>query len=124
MKLAAVAIFTGILTITYSVHASERPVHFEGEASPTLQAALSNLTEHNMLLAEMLNRDSLTAHDLHQIHQLTYTLENALQKLGSERDRLAELLEQVHKASESADTDTIKSSGRAYLDGAAPLVNK
>ncbi|HEY7773612.1 MAG TPA: DUF6746 family protein, partial [Marinagarivorans sp.] len=59
--------------------------------------------------------------DLNEVHILTYTLENALEKLGSEREQLAELLEQVHKASEGADSDTVKTSGRAYLQGSAPL---
>lgn len=121
MKLAAVVTFTGMLTFAQCALASERPNHFEGESSPTLEAALSNLAEYNKLLTDLLNSESLAPHDMHQVHQLTYTLENALNKLGSERDRLAELLEQVHKASESFDTHVVKSSGRAYLEGSAPL---
>lgn len=111
----------GALALATPVLADERPDHFEGEPSPTLEAALANLAEYNARLATLVDQDNLSAGELHQVHELTYTLENALERLDSERARLAELLEEVHQASERADVDTVKASGRAYLDGSAPL---
>jgi len=70
---------------------------------------------------ENVEKDTLIPEDLHRVHELTYTLEDALEKLGNEQARLAELLEEVHVASEHADGDTVKASGRAYLRGSAPL---
>lgn len=111
----------GAMALATLVLADERPDHFEGEPSPTLEAALANLAEYNGRLAVLVEQDSLSAEELHQVHELTYTLENALERLDIERARLAELLEEVHQASERADGDTVKASGRAYLDGSAPL---
>lgn len=121
MKLTTVFALAGTLAIAMPAFASERPDHYKGEPSPTLEAALSNLAEFNPQLAALLDKDTLSPQDLNQVHQLTYTLENALEKLDSERARVAELLEEVHVASERADSKTVKASGRAYLDGTAPL---
>lgn len=121
MKLTTVFAFVGTLAVAMPVLAEERPDHFKPQPSPTLEAALSNLSEFNPQLATLLEKETLSPQDLNQVHQLTYTLENALERLESERARVAELLEEVHVASERADSATVKASGRAYLDGTAPL---
>ena len=121
MKLTTVFAFVGTLAIGMPAFAEERPDHFKPQPSPTLEAALANLSEFNPQLAALLEKDTLSAQDLNQVHQLTYTLENALERLDSERARVAELLEEVHVASERADSNTVKASGRAYLEGTAPL---
>ena len=111
------------LAFTLPVMAEERPDHFEAKPSPTLEAALKNLAEYNPRLAEIVNKDTLSPEDLNNVHQLTYTLETALQKIDSEGKRVAEILEEVHLASESADSETVKKSGRDYLEGTAPLTH-
>lgn len=119
-RASSLALVTVIFLSQLSV-ANERPDHFEGKPSPSLEVALAHLTEYNQKLAELIAQETLSPGDLQQVHQLTYTLENALEKLGVERERLAELLEQVHKASEHADSQTVQSSGREYLKNSAPL---
>lgn len=121
MKLTTIFAFASAVALALPALAEERPDHFQPKPSPTLEAALSNLAEFNPQLAALLDKDTLSPQDLNQVHQLTYTLENALEKLDSERARVAELLEEVHVASERADSKTVKASGRAYLDGTAPL---
>lgn len=95
---------------------AERAAHFEGEAAPTLDAALANLTEHNAHLAELITQETLDPHALHAVHQLTYTLENAVETLRNELEAAAEALEAVHIASETSDPDTVRSAGQQYLD--------
>lgn len=102
--------------------ASERPDHFKGEASETLEQAFNNLREYNAKLAELVNKEELSAEELHQVHQLTYTLENALERLRIEQAKAAELLEEVHLASERAEDATVKASGRDYLKSVEQLV--
>lgn len=121
MKLTNSLILTGALVIAQPLFAEQRFDHFEGKPSPSLPAALSNLAEYNAQLAALLEQDTLSAEDLHRVHQLTYTLENALEKLASEGVRLADLLEEVHLASERGDKNTVATSGKAYLQGSAPL---
>lgn len=55
------------------------------------------------------------------IHELTYTLENALETIAEALGNIAELLEEVHVASETFDVDTIQNSGASYLQAAEPL---
>lgn len=49
------------------------------------------------------------------VHELTYTLENALEKITTEFTALAETLEAIHVASETADSATVMTRGREYL---------
>lgn len=100
----------------------DRPEHFEGKPARTLEEAVDNFSEYNDRLAAILNKDELGLMEVHEVHQLTYTLENALEKIRDELDDLADTLESVHVASEKADVDTVKSQGRAYLEQARKVV--
>lgn len=90
------------------------PDHFEGKPADTIEQAVTNLSEYNHKLETVLSGD-LTPEAMNEVHQLTYTLENALEKLDNEIDALADTLEEVHKASERVDTDTVRSAGEQYL---------
>ncbi len=109
------------LTLLSASFAEERFAHHEGKPAPTLDVALVNLKEGNAKLAEILKKDTLKMADLHEVHVLSYTIENALERIGKEQARLAELMEEVHLASEKNDAETVKASGQAFLEAAAPL---
>ena len=103
--------------------ASERVVdHYKGEPSSTLAEAVANFTEYNTKLEAILAQGSLSADDLHSIHELTYTLENALARINQDFTALSETLEQVHVASETADSDTVQQQGKAYLQTAREVI--
>ncbi|MEX2328024.1 MAG: DUF6746 family protein, partial [Pseudomonadales bacterium] len=98
-------------------HATDkRPEHFKGKPAHTLEEAVNNLSEYNRKLAVILERKELGPHDLHEVHQLTYTLENALEKLHAEYATMADALEDVHVASERADAATVKAQGKVFLE--------
>ena len=109
------------LSTTAMAH-SDRPDHFEGLPSDTLTEAVQNFSAYNVKLAELVALESLTPHQLHEVHQLTYTLENALEKMRAELAILAEVLEEVHVASEYSDAAKVKARGQVYLDTARKLV--
>jgi hypothetical protein len=88
--------------------------HFKGKPSKSLEQAVSNFSEYNSKLEQVLNRE-LTPEAMNEVHQLPYTLENALGKINAEFDALAETLETIHIASEHADPDTVKTSGEQFL---------
>ena len=91
--------------------------HFKGEPADTLEAAITNLTSYNKKLAAYVNQSSkITPKELHEIHQISYTLENALERLSAEVKDIQDLLEEVHLASEQARYDDAKNHGKAYLD--------
>lgn len=113
-----------LLMIAGTAQADDRPSHFKGEASPSWEVAVTNLTEYNERLAKLVSKDELTAEDLNQVHQLTYTLENALERMEDEIEDIAETLEKVHVASETNQPDTVKKEGEKYLSDVKTVLPK
>jgi len=96
--------------------AQERVDHFEGEPAATLDEAPASLTEYDRRRAAVLESESLDAAALDEIHQLSYRLENALQRIDTELEALAEMLEELHLAYERADVEVTNRSARDYLE--------
>ncbi|CAE6516423.1 hypothetical protein C8R30_10724 [Nitrosomonas nitrosa] len=117
-------LITSLFALSFSamIQAEERPDHFKGKPSETLEQAVANFSEYNGKLADLLAKDALSLQDLHQVHELTYTLENALEKLNAELTELANTLEAVHVASENGDAKTTKEQGARYLDTARKVI--
>mgnify|MGYP000857523391 CR=1 FL=1 len=111
-----------ILGFTAFASASERPDHFKGKSANTLKQAVINFSEHNTKLEEILTKESLTSEELHTVHELTYTLEEALKKINEEFLELAETLEKVHVASETADAEVVKNQGLRYLETSRQVI--
>ncbi len=101
--------------------AQDRPDHFHGKSPETLSQALEYFSEYNAKVAELLAKEELDIHDLVAIHELTYTLENSLEKNRSELAELADMLEDLHVATETADYEGARTHGRAYLEKARIL---
>ncbi|WP_417689259.1 DUF6746 family protein [Pseudidiomarina sp.] len=121
--------FTALMSATLGLgiaHADEdqRYEHFKGQPAKNLNQALFNLANFNAKLEEIMAKDELTANDMATIHQLSYTLENALQRLDEEVDTMQEVLEEVHLASESMDYETVKKQGKVYLESTGKIVKK
>lgn len=111
------------LALAMPVLAEDRPGHFQGKPAETVEEALAILHEQNPRLEALVERDTLTSQEVVvEVHQLTYTLENALEVLADEHERVAELLEEVHVASEANDAATVKRSGREYLERLQKLI--
>lgn len=101
--------------------AQAKPEHFKGLPSATLEEALNNLRDYNARLAGAL-AGPLDGDGMTEVHELTYTLENALQRIDAEVEELAETLEKVHVGAERLDRDAVQQNGRVYLENAARLV--
>lgn len=100
---------------------SDRPAHAKGEPAETLQQAVSNLREYNDKLEKLVAKDELSAQELHEVHMITYTLENALQKIQADLEETAEVLEEVHLASESNKPGVVRERGQVYLENTRAL---
>ncbi len=98
--------------------ADDRVDHFAGEPAETLDQALANFSEYNTRLEAVLEKETLDFPDMRVIHELTYTLENALEKIREDMAVLAETLEALHLASETGDEDGSRRHGEAYLETA------
>jgi len=119
-KLMLAALCSGLLATT--AQAEERPDHFEGEAADSLAEAVTQFSETNRLLAELLAQEELSNADLGTIHRLSYTLENALAMFDAQLDTMAVDLEEVHLGSESVERERVRTHGEAYLEAAQTLV--
>lgn len=119
LSLAAAGIL--LLTATTAWADDDRPDHFEGQPSTNLGEAVTNLGRANAELEELLEAEELSASDMARIHELSYTMENALQRMQSELDTLAVTLEDIHQASERMDRATVREQGPVYLEGTRPL---
>lgn len=115
------AVLAVSLTFVGGAFADERPDHFKGLEAPDLQTAVANFSEYNTRLEEVL-KGELTDMDLLKIHELTYTLENALEKIEDELEELAETLEEVHIASETFNRDALKKVAPVYLETARTVI--
>ena len=121
MKTMITLLFTLAAMALTPAMAQDRPDHFEGKSPETLSQALEYFSEYNAKVAELLAKDELDIHDLAAIHELTYTLENSLEKTRDELAELAEVLEDLHVATETADYEGARTHGRAYLEKARIL---
>jgi hypothetical protein len=105
----------GLLVFSIALSATaERIDHYKGKPSHTLGEALVNFSEANQQLEKLLAGE-IGNTELAAIHELTYTLENALKKINESLGEAVEMLEEVHIASETFDRATVKSKGEAYL---------
>jgi hypothetical protein len=96
----------------------DRVEHFQGKPARTVTEALDNFREANLRLSDIVAMDNPDTQAVYEVHQLTYTLENALEKIRDELEDLAEVLEEVHLASERNDGETVKEQGAEYLKNA------
>ncbi|MBV2128022.1 DUF6746 family protein [Arsukibacterium indicum] len=123
MKTTASLILTILLTTLSfaSVADEQRPDHFKGQQAASLTEAVELFRTSNQKLKQLLQGD-LSPEAMVEIHQLTYTLENALEKIHSETTELKEVLEEVHLGSENMDFAKVKKQAARYLDTATTLV--
>jgi hypothetical protein len=118
--LALVAMLAFVPT-AFASGAGEKYEHFKGKPSETLPEAVQNFSEYNAKLEAILNGE-VSDNSMHDVHELTYTLENALAKISEELAALAEKLEEVHLASERMDRDAVVRHGRDYLTVSRQIV--
>ncbi|MCA1777375.1 MAG: hypothetical protein LC676_17725 [Loktanella sp.] len=102
---------------------AEEVDHYEAVPSETLSEAMENLVTYNARVEEVLARDELSASDMEEIHQYTYTMEQAVARIATSMDEIAAVLEDVHLASEGDDTEDLRGKAAAYLEQTAPLTD-
>lgn len=111
-------IIAGLLTVmtlgSTTVTASDRPNHFQGKEVTTQAQALAVFKEANIKLAEII-KGELNPTTMTTVHELTYTLENALALIPAADDEIKEILEEVHLGSESMDAERVRDNGEYYL---------
>ena len=111
---ATIALATATFMSAGFAHAQEVD-HFEGKPSRTVTEAMKNLEEGNAKLRSLLDGE-LSPTEMGRVHEVTYTLENALARLAEAREKAAVSLENVHLASERNDVETVRDIGETYIE--------
>ncbi|KDE40238.1 MAG: DUF6746 family protein [Nitrincola lacisaponensis] len=119
-KLMAPLALAGLLGFAVSAQATGVE-HFKGLPAETLEQAVANFAEYNQKLATVLSGE-IDNQAMVEVHELTYTLENALEKIHAEVAELVDTLEELHLASEAFDAEAVKAQGDAYLSVATQIV--
>lgn len=116
MKSLATGLVCAALLLAPAAHGQEDDDHFEGAPSESLEEAIANLRTHTALLEARLAGE-VDQEAMMDIHEMSYTLENAVARLSAELDGLAAALEEVHLASEQWDDETVREQGAVFVDG-------
>lgn len=106
-------------------HDHEHVEHYEGQEFKNADDALATLNEKNGEIAEILKADKLTGSQFEKIHEISYTLEDAVdalkeKKAGAESklDTIDEAVQALHHASENHEEAKVR-EWFAKLDPAA-----
>ena len=124
MKLKLFLGAIAFVVLTSTSFADEDYDHFPALAAPDVATALCNIKTYNEKLVAITNKDEMSAEDMVKVHELTYTLENALARLQTTLGDMAVVLEEVHKASERLDSGIINESGKTYLAGTSEFLKQ
>ena len=111
-------VLAAMLTVPALADDSERIDHFRGEQPESWKQAVTLYTEYNAELRKILAREKLTTQDSARIHELTYTIENALEYMEIALSATEDSLEELHLASESTDLVRTRLLGQEYLSDA------
>ena len=104
-----------LLLTAPTLFAGEEYDHFPALEATNTTVAICNLNSFNASLQAILNKPQISVEDMVKVHELTYTLENAVQRLQQDLVVIAEDLEKAHKASEALQQESVRASGNAYL---------
>ncbi|WP_223670251.1 DUF6746 family protein [Kangiella shandongensis] len=123
MKLLKLGFIALSFLIVATVSASEIR-HYKGEDVNTVEEAISVLKKYNTELEKLLKAEELKAQDMAKIHQMTYSMENALEILEGSLNITQRNLEELHLSSETMKTDKAQIYGQLYLEGVSFYTEK
>ena len=113
--LAGALVSSSVLADDHGDHEADTAKHFAAKPSPDVNTALCHLATYNKLLSDVTSAQSVDPVAMNQVHELTYTLENALARLHQTLAATAAALEEVHLASERMDETVVKQQTQMYL---------
>ena len=123
MKLFTKSLVALSLMFSGAISASEVR-HYKGQDVNTMEEAIAVLQEYNPKLQAILDSEELKPQDMGKIHEMTYSMENALKTLEGALKITQRNLEELHLSSERMEIDKAKIYGKLYLDDAAFYTEK
>jgi len=119
--LSKLVLFGSLLSMS-SVALASSSSHFKGEEINDLPKAVQIFSEQNKKFSAIIEKGSIELKEMGVIHQMTYSMENALKKIKKEVAEMEELLEEVHEASEHGENQKVIDDGKKYLEKAQTLI--
>ena len=110
--------------LTASAVSASEVRHYKGQDVNTVEEAIAVLQEYNPKLQAILDSEELKPQDMGKIHEMTYSMENALKTLEGALKITQRNLEELHLSSERMEIDKAKIYGKLYLDDAAFYTEK
>lgn len=113
------------IALAPSASAAEPPPpridHYQAKHANDVEAAIVNLREANAKLAELLSGE-VSDDAMHDIHSLSYTVEESLTRIIDELKVLLDTAGDMHFATEGLKRDAVIDYGDAYLAGVRKIV--
>ena len=116
-------LLTALMAIASTSIASDDK-HFKGKMPTTYHQAQAQLAEGKAELAKIVADGNVSMAEMGKIHQLTYSLENALEFMEEEMERIQETLERVHKGSEHGTNEQVFKDAQQFLKNSDVLHSK
>jgi len=101
---------------------ANRVSHYQARKAGSIDEAMADLREANARLRTLLAGE-VGEYDIHDIHSLSYTLEESLLRITEELRALHNTVADMHFASEGLKREAVIDFGTAYLDGIGKIVN-
>lgn len=124
-SLALIALCAGI-ALASPTHAAEPPPqrvdHYQAKQANDVAEAVANLREANNKLAELLSGE-VNDYAMHDIHSLSYTVEESLARIMDEMKMLLDTAQDMHFATEGLKRDAVIDYGEAYLTGVRKIID-
>ena len=121
MRLTALAASCALGLAALPAAASDEVEHYEAIPSETLAEAMANLRDYNARVEEVMAREELSVQDMEEVHQYTYTMEQAVARIAAEMEKIAVVLERVHLSSEGDNPHALRGATEVYLEMTAPV---
>lgn len=124
-SLAFVAL-SAIIAMAPSAHAAEPPPqridHFQAKHADSVEEAIANLRDANAKLAQLLSGE-VNDYAMHDIHSLSYTVEESLTRIIDEMKMLLDTAGDMHFATEGLKREAVIDYGDAYLSGVRKVID-
>ncbi|WP_321275750.1 DUF6746 family protein [Thiomicrorhabdus indica] len=116
-------LMTALMAMTTTAMASEDK-HFDAQMPTSFMQAQQQLVEGKAELAKIVADGEVSMAEMGKVHQLTYSLENALEFMEEEMEQIQETLERVHKGSEHGTNQQVLQDSQQFLKDSGVLHSK
>jgi hypothetical protein len=121
-----IALAAACAMLAAPLHAADpappRVDHYQARQADGIAETVANLKEANRKLAELLGGE-VDEYAMHDIHSLSYTIEESLLRLANELRQLHGIAGDMHFATEGMKRDAVIDYGEAYLSGVRKIID-